>query len=174
MSLSLIWLLVGATLCLVELFVPTAFVLFVMGLSALAVALLATVIPSFGLQVFVWIVLSALTIAFSRRLTQQPTVPAMRDPIEAETLTEIPPNQAGRVLYKGNSWRACCDDRELMIPANQRVYVVGRQGNTLFVMPEHLLTALPESDNDRRWSQNASPLPAMDEPVANQESTEEG
>ena len=165
MSFPLLWLLVGAALCLVELFVPTAFVLFVMGLSALAVALIANVIPVFGLQVLVWIVLSAITIAASRRLTQQPTVPAMRDPTEAETLTEIPPNQAGRVRYKGNSWRACCDDRELSIPANQRVYVVSRQGNTLFVMPEHLLTALPDSSSDRVWVENASQLPPLEEKV---------
>ncbi len=141
----LFWLLFGSALCLVEVFVPVAFVSFVMGLSALAVAVLIRFVPffdlSFGLQVVVWLAISAAAIFWSRRFAQQSTGPTMRDPTEGETLTEIPPGETGRVRYKGNSWRACCDDREISIPANQRVYIVRRQGTTLIVMPEHLVDA---------------------------------
>jgi membrane protein implicated in regulation of membrane protease activity len=56
-----------------------------------------------------------------------------------ETLTEILPGQAGRVLYEGNSWRARCDDDKLSLAPGQKVYVVSREGTTLIVMPENIL-----------------------------------
>nr|WP_306459810.1 hypothetical protein [Dolichospermum heterosporum] len=40
-SSSLIWLLAGSVLCLTELFLPSAFVAFMMGISALIVGLLS-------------------------------------------------------------------------------------------------------------------------------------
>jgi membrane protein implicated in regulation of membrane protease activity len=61
------------------------------------------------------------------------------DDKEATTLTEIPAGQTGRVLYEGNSWQAKCGDQELAIAANQAVYVIGRKGTTLIVMPDYLL-----------------------------------
>ena len=57
------------------------------------------------------------------------------DAIAGETLTAIEPGQTGRVLYEGNSWRAECEDQEITIAASQKVYVVGRKGNTLIVYP---------------------------------------
>lgn len=144
-SPALFWLLFGSALCLVELFVPVAFVSFVMGLSAIVVAAMLQFVPffnlSFGLQVVVWLSLSAAAIFFSRRFTQKNTVSAIRQPTEAETLTEIPAGKPGRVRYKGNSWRACCDDRDMTIPPDQKVYVVRRQGNTLIVLPEHIVNS---------------------------------
>jgi membrane protein implicated in regulation of membrane protease activity len=59
------------------------------------------------------------------------------DATEAETLTEILPGKTGRVLYEGNSWNARCDVGGTIAP-QQRVYVVGRKGTTLIVVPELL------------------------------------
>lgn len=137
LSPTLIWLLVGAILCLVEFIVPTAFIAFVMGISALIVAAASTIIP-LGLQIVLWMVLSLALTFYSRRLVQQKTTRKL-DATEAETLTEILPGKIGRVRYEGNSWAARCEDHTLTIAPNQTVYVVSRKGTTLSVMPEHLL-----------------------------------
>jgi len=43
----------------------------------------------------------------------------------------------GRVLYEGN-FLARCDDHNLAIAPNQKVYLVRREGTTLIVLPENL------------------------------------
>ncbi|MFB2771068.1 NfeD family protein [Pelatocladus sp. BLCC-F211] len=138
-SSTLIWLLVGAGLCLMELFLPTAFVALMMGISALVVALLSPVIlVKLWLQLVVWILLSVLLIWLCRRLmTPVGSKSKIQDATTAETLTEIPVGKAGRVLYEGNSWRAQCYDEHLAIAPHQKVYVVRREGTTLIVMPEY-------------------------------------
>lgn len=139
-SPALFWLIAGAVLCLVEVPVPTAFTAFTMGLAAIAVALVAWIFPSyFGWQVLLWMGLSTGGVFLTRRLLPKRQARTLEESKEAETLTEIPPGQAGRVLYEGNSWRAKCDDRDLAIAANQKVFVVRREGTTLIVMPESLL-----------------------------------
>ncbi|NJM73409.1 MAG: NfeD family protein [Scytonema sp. RU_4_4] len=140
-STTLIWLLAGSALCLMELLLPTAFVAFMMGISALIVAFLSQIIlGKLWLQVVVWLLLSTALIILSRRFVTLPRRTAkIQHAIIAETLTEIPAGKPGRVLYEGNSWRARCDDEKLSIPANQRVYVTRREGTTLIVMPENLL-----------------------------------
>ncbi len=140
-SATLIWLIIGTALCLMELFLPTEFVTLMMGISAFVVALLAGVIlGKLWLQVLVWLLLSAVLLVFSRRLlAPRRRSSQIQDAITAETLTEIPPGKTGRVLYEGNSWRARCDDEKLTIAPQETVYVVRRQGTTLIVMPERLL-----------------------------------
>jgi membrane protein implicated in regulation of membrane protease activity len=139
MSLSptVIWLLIGTGLCLTELVLPTAFVAFVMGISAFAVALVAGLIP-LNLQVALWALLSLVLVLLSRRLVRSRAAIKL-DATEAETLTEIQPGKAGRVLYEGNSWAARCDDPTIAIAPHQKVYVVARKGTTLIVVPENLL-----------------------------------
>ncbi|MBD2360379.1 NfeD family protein [Anabaena minutissima FACHB-250] len=137
---TLIWLLAGAALCLTELFLPSAFVAFMMGISALIVALLSQFGLALWMQVAAWLLLSTLLIVLSRRFFQpRRRKSKIQDAITAETLTEIPAGKTGRVLYEGNSWRALCDDEQLNVAAHQRVYVVRREGTTLIVMPENLL-----------------------------------
>ncbi|WP_414550303.1 NfeD family protein [Anabaena sp. CCY 0017] len=140
-SYTLIWLLAGSVLCLMELFLPSAFVEFMMGISAFLVALLSLVgLGNLWLQVAAWLLLSTVLIVLSRRFLQprrrKSKMPAT---VVAETLTEIPAGETGRVLYEGNSWRAQCDDEQLSVAPNQRVYVVRREGTTLIVMPDYLL-----------------------------------
>lgn len=139
MSPTIFWLLAGAVLCLMELFVPTAFIIFMMGLSAFVMAALSLVLPVVSLQVAMWMLLSVASIFSLRRLLPNVKVAALNDAQEVETLTEIPAGEAGRVLYEGNSWRAKCEDETLAIPANQKAIVIRREGNTLFIMPEKLL-----------------------------------
>jgi membrane protein implicated in regulation of membrane protease activity len=134
---TIIWLIVGTALCLVEVVVPTAFVACVLGISALVVAAVAHLIP-LGFQIVLWMVLSLSLVFYSRRLVQYKAARKF-DATEAETMTEILPGQSGRVRYEGNSWAARCEDDEMAIAPNQKVYIVARQGTTLIVMPQHLL-----------------------------------
>ncbi|MBE9004819.1 NfeD family protein [Fortiea sp. LEGE XX443] len=139
-SFTLVWLLAGSVLCLSELFLPSAFVAFMMGISAFIVALLSLFGLSLWLQVAIWLLLCATLIVLSRRFLQpRRRKSKIQDAIIAETLTEIPAGKTGRVIYEGNSWRARCDDDKLDVAPHQRVYVVRREGTTLIVMPENLL-----------------------------------
>jgi membrane protein implicated in regulation of membrane protease activity len=140
-SLSVIWLLAGLVLCFWELFLPTAFVALMMGISALVVALLSQIgLGILWLQIVVWLVLSTLLVVLSRRFIRQRRPKSkLQDAVTAETLTEIPAGETGRVLYEGNSWRAKCDDDKLNLASHQLVYVVRREGTTLIVMPENIL-----------------------------------
>jgi membrane protein implicated in regulation of membrane protease activity len=135
----MLWLLAGSVLCLLELFVPTAFVAFLMGISALIVALVASIAPQFSVQVVLWLLLSTTLVFLSRRFLPHPRASKNLDAREARTLTEIPAGETGRVLYEGNSWRARCEDEAEAIAPNQKVYVVRREGTTLIVVPQNLL-----------------------------------
>lgn len=139
-NITFIWLIFGAGLCLTELFLPTAFVALMMGISAILVALMSLFIGNVWLQGLAWLSLSTFSVVYTRRLVSQPRSKSkIREAIIAETLTEISPGKPGRVLYEGSSWRARCDDTKLAIAPNAPVYVVGREGTTLIVIPENLL-----------------------------------
>ena len=141
-TFTFIWLLAGSILCLTELFLPSAFVAFMMGISALMVGLLSYLgIGNLWIQVAAWLLLSTTLTILSRRFLQQRRRKSLiQDAAIGETLTEILPGQVGRVLYEGNSWRAKCDDHKITLPSQQTVYVVRREGTTLIVMPDNFLS----------------------------------
>lgn len=140
MSLAIFWILLGVALCVMELMIPTAFLESALGVSAIAVGVLVMLLPiAFSWQVALWMVLSMLMFWALRRFSPRRQPPALMDSTEARTITSIPAGQSGRVIYEGNSWPACCSDRDVAIATNQTVIVVGRQGNTLIVMPESAL-----------------------------------
>ncbi len=139
MNTPLLWFIAGIILCLMELFLPTAFVEATLGVSALGVALVALVVPNFGLQVAIWMGFSAFLVWALRRWMPKGVPYILAASTEAETLGEIPAGATGRVLYEGSSWQARCEDDSLAIAPHQRVIVVGRRGNTLLVMPESAL-----------------------------------
>jgi membrane protein implicated in regulation of membrane protease activity len=138
-DMTVFWLVAGLVFCLMELVVPTAFIELTMGISAIALAFLSPFIPHLGLQVLLWIILSMVLTLVLRRLFPQKTHRLLEDSKEAETTTEILPGQTGRVLYEGGSWQARCSDERMAIASHQKVYVVGRKGTTLIVLPQNLL-----------------------------------
>jgi membrane protein implicated in regulation of membrane protease activity len=141
-SPMIFWLIVGTMLCLVELAVPTAFTAFMMGIAALAVAMVLLVLPiPLALQVILWMGFSLAFVYAVHRFMPKHKNRAIAESTEAKVLTEILPGEIGRVIYEGNSWQARCSDEKMAIAANQKVYVVGREGNTLFVMPINLLSS---------------------------------
>jgi membrane protein implicated in regulation of membrane protease activity len=126
-------------LCVAELVVPTAFTLFVLGLSAFLVSLVTLVLPlKMGFQVALWMLFSVAFVFLSHRLMPKRKVASIQEATEAKTLTEILPGETGRVIYEGNSWPARCDDEKVAIAPQQKVYVVRREGTTLIVMPENM------------------------------------
>lgn len=133
------WVVVGLVFCLMELFLPTAFIEFTLGISALIVAAVALIMPSFGAQVVLWIALSVLCNLLLRRFLPKSMPKELEESREARTLTAIPPGKTGRVIYEGNSWQARCEDDEIAIAADEAVHVVRRKGTTLYVLPERLL-----------------------------------
>lgn len=137
------WFLAGIGLCAVELVIPTAFTAFIMGLSAFLIALLLLVwpLPTF-LQVVLWVAISLLLVYLSHRWMPRKTAHTLREATEAEMIAAISPGQFGRVFYEGGSWRAKCGDETIAIQAGERVYVVGREGTTLIVLPRQGI--LPE------------------------------
>jgi membrane protein implicated in regulation of membrane protease activity len=139
-STTVIWLIIGASLCLAELVFPTAFIALMMGISALIVALMAGIFTKLWLQVVVWLAIATALVLISRSFAPSPRHSSkFRDATVGETLTEILAGETGRVIYEGNSWRAKCDDEKLAIASGQQVYIVRREGTTLIVMPENLL-----------------------------------
>lgn len=132
---TLLWLGLGVLFCLMELFLPTAFVELAMGLASFAVALLSLVIPQYPIQIFLWMVFALVFLFSLKRFVPKKNSYLLAEATEAQTLTSIEPGKMGRVLFEGNSWQARCEG-EFLIPANSKALVVGRQGNTLLVLPE--------------------------------------
>lgn len=134
-TFTLLWLGLGVLFCLMELFLPTAFVELATGLAAFAVALLSLVIPQLSIQIFLWMVFALVFLFSLKRFVPTKNSYLLAEATEAQTLTSIEPGKIGRVLFEGNSWQARCEG-DFLIPANSKALVVGRQGNTLLILPE--------------------------------------
>jgi membrane protein implicated in regulation of membrane protease activity len=136
----MVWLLVGSALCILEVLIPIDFTPLMMGLCAFLVALIALVIPQWtGLQIFLWIALSISSIILVYRFLPNRTSTKILDRTCGEAITEILPGKTGRVLYEGGSWKARCGDDITAIAPGESVYVIGREGTTLLVMPNSIL-----------------------------------
>ena len=130
-----LWLGLGVAFCVFEFITPTALVEMMMGISAFLVAVISLVLPQFYLQALLWLIISVILIGVIRKFAPKKKPRILQSDVEAETLTQIPAGRTGRVIYEGSSWQARCEDETLEISSNTKVYVVGRKGTTLFVIP---------------------------------------
>jgi membrane protein implicated in regulation of membrane protease activity len=138
--LTLLWIIAGGILCLIEFIFPTAFVALMMGVAALLVAAISLILPHYTLSVILWLLFSTVFVVLSRRFfTPKRQALTTAEELEAETITAIPAGSTGRVLYEGNSWRAKCADVTIDLAPQEPVYIVRRQGNTLIVLPIKML-----------------------------------
>jgi len=149
---AIIWAILGVILGSSELLFPKTlpkafkFMPLIMGICALIVAFLlwrSNVfyrIPT-NLQILYWMSLSSACTLWIRPLFRQKKTSSIFETTEAVTLTEIPVGDIGRVRFEGNSWAACAENSHQPIPAQTKVYVLRREGNTLIVVPHHLLDA---------------------------------
>ncbi|MEO0854034.1 MAG: NfeD family protein, partial [Cyanobacteria bacterium J06648_11] len=128
--------LLGIGLIVAEFFLP-GLVAGAIGLAALAAAGLAFFAPPV-VQLVAWVVLSTTFVWLGRRLVPK-TASILEESREARSQAAIPAGEKGRVLYEGTTWNAKCSIEGVEIPANRELYVVERKGNTLLVLPTHLL-----------------------------------
>lgn len=139
---TLFWTLAGGILCMMEFVFPTAFVSFMMGIAAFLVAIVSLFLPQYTILMGLWLIFATGLIILSRRFfTPKHKVSITGDDEEAKAISGIPAGCTGRVLYEGNSWQAKCADEARDIAPNESVYVVGKQGNTLIILPSRMLEA---------------------------------
>lgn len=105
-----------------------------LGIAAIITAIAALRVPSPLAQMVLWGVLSFTLASLMRSLMPKEAKTLAHD-TEAWVRTTIPANGMGRVIYEGTLWQARCQLPDVAIAPQQQVYVVGRQGNTLFVIP---------------------------------------
>ena len=153
------WLLLGLVVSSLEYFLRKfitktyRFVVLMIGVSSILMAFilwriedifniywptLMSVEGALTLQILYWIGLAFTFIFWVRPMFYRVQISTMVESNEAETLTEIHPGQIGRVLYEGCSWQARCEHCQETIAPHQKVYVVDRRDNILFVIPEDL------------------------------------
>ncbi|MDJ0897347.1 MAG: NfeD family protein [Xenococcus sp. MO_188.B8] len=137
MSLTILWLVVGIALCLLEFFFPTAFVVLMMGFAALVVAGVSLLIPHAVFLVGLWLILStSFTILSRKLLTPRAKSRYLGDDKEGTIISAIEPGRTGRVLYEGNSWRAKAADPSIAIADEEIVHIIEIKGNTVIVLPK--------------------------------------
>lgn len=146
--MPLFWGVTGVSFCAIELWVQKYWghkyqaIAFIMGMIALIMGLRSSsplMAVQFKWQVLYWMGLSTISVIWLRPMfIKGKRTIAVPDASEARTLSAILPGEVGRVLYEGSSWPAQCDDRDLAIAANQKVYVLRCEGNTLIVVPQQL------------------------------------
>lgn len=129
----ILWLIFGLGCLGISLlaFEPTVAAL---GLAAVITAIVALSVQQFGVQLLLWGILSTALAIVMRGLVPKES-PDLKPSDEAEVSLTIPPGGEGEVSYEGSLWSARCQISDTAIAAGQLVYVVGRHGNTLIVLP---------------------------------------
>ena len=110
------------------------------GLAAIITAIAAISIQQLTLQLIIWGVLSVALTVLMRGMVPKESAD-LRPVSNAEVVREIPQGYAGEVAYEGSLWKARCQVSDITISEGEQVHVVGRQGNTLIVIP----TRFPDS-----------------------------
>jgi len=129
-----VWLLLGLFGLAINLLVPEP-TLGALAFSAIITAIVALTIPNVTIQILVWAVLSVTLALLMRGFVPSSSAPGLEEPSEAEVCITIPRGGVGEVSYEGSFWSARCQISDVTIDAGQRVHVIGREGNTLLVMP---------------------------------------
>ena len=137
-----IWLVFGIALILLELVLPTFFILW-FGIGAVLVSLVALLAPSLQLdmQGLLWIVFSSITtVVWFKVFRKKPDVRWTADSVIGEVgllTASVSPFQKGRVRFQkpilGNEEWICVADSD--IAAGQRVRLAAVEGNTARVTP---------------------------------------
>ncbi len=105
-----------------------------LGLAAIITAIAALSVPSILMQLLIWGVLSIALSVVLRGMVPKKSKD-LRGNIDAIVSETIPKGGLGVVSYEGAIWKARCQISDITVTPGQTVQVVGRQGNTLLVMP---------------------------------------
>lgn len=114
-----------------------------LGIAALITAIAALTVKNLGIQLLIWGVLAiALALVFRGFVPRESK--ALTPSTEAEVSKTIPRGGIGEVAYEGTLWSARCQISDLSVAIGEVVQVIGRQGNTLIVLP----TSFPDFDQE--------------------------
>lgn len=105
-----------------------------LGFAAFITAIAALSVPELATQLLIWGVLSVSLAVLMRGMVPRESR-QLRHATEAEVVDIIPRNGFGHVIYEGSLWKARCQFSDVAIVVGHKVHVVGRDGNTLIVVP---------------------------------------
>lgn len=105
-----------------------------LGFAAIITAIAALSVKNLAVLMLIWGVLSVSLAVVLRGLVPRESR-ELKPATEAEVSRTIPPGGVGEVTYEGSYWTARCQVSDIPIAVGQIVHVVGRQGNTLIVLP---------------------------------------
>lgn len=128
-----LWLITGLVFLGIAMlaFEPTIVAL---GFAAMITGIAAISVKDFSIQLLLWGVLSVSLAIVLRGLV--PRQSKDLGPVTQASVSQpIPPGGVGEVTYEGSFWTARCQISDVAIAVGQIVQVVGRQGNTLIVLP---------------------------------------
>lgn len=138
---SFLWGLIGLLLIVSEMIIP-GFTIFFFGLGALLVSLVALVFPflsgSFAWQIVLWMAASVFSFVFLRKRFRRLFRGTLLDRMPTDDVGEravvleaISPEKAGRVRYRGTSWKAVSLTESF--EAGDEVSIIEEDGITLTV-----------------------------------------
>jgi membrane protein implicated in regulation of membrane protease activity len=132
-NIHILWLIGGFVFLALGLMIgePVAAAL---GIAAIITAIAALTVSSISIQLLIWGVLSIALSVVLRGMVPKKSKD-LRSNIEAIVSETIPKGGLGVVSYEGAIWKARCQISDITVTPGQTVHVVGRQGNTLLVMP---------------------------------------
>nr|WP_228035107.1 NfeD family protein [Oculatella sp. LEGE 06141] len=107
-----------------------------LGFAAFITAIAALSVPAFATQLLIWGVLAVSLAVLLRGMVPRESR-ELRHSTEAEVVDGIPPGGLGHVIYEGSWWKARCQFADMAIVVGHKVHVVGRDGNTLIVVPNN-------------------------------------
>lgn len=148
-GLAYFYVISGIAFCLTELLLPKniaqkyRYVALMMGIGSLIISLqMWRKLPIIrfltnGLLIVYWMAICFALVFWIRPIFFKSKTNKIKDADEAKTLSEILPGKMGKVLYEGGIWSAVCKNCTEVIPADQEVYVLGREGNTLIIAPHN-------------------------------------
>ncbi|MBD2459759.1 NfeD family protein [Oscillatoria sp. FACHB-1407] len=129
----ILWLLAGLMFLGIAMlaFEPT---IVAFGFAAIITGIAAISVREFSIQLLIWGVLSVSLAIVLRGFV--PRHSKDLGPVTQASVSQtIPPGGVGEVTYEGSYWTARCQISDVAIAVGQIVQVVGRQGNTLIVLP---------------------------------------
>jgi membrane protein implicated in regulation of membrane protease activity len=131
-----LWLLGGLVFLVLSLSAGGEPVVASLGLAALITAIVAITVSSAPTQFIIWGILSIALAVVLRGLVPKGSRD-LKSNIEATVSETIPRGGIGLVSYEGALWKARSQISDAAIPPGKIVYVVGRQGLTLMVIPAY-------------------------------------
>lgn len=130
----LLWLTVGLLTLALSFATPEP-TISALGIAAVITAIAALSVTNVSIQFLIWAILAVILALILRGMVPAESAAGLEDPPEANVQITIPRGGIGEVTYEGSYWSARCQISDVSIAVGETVRVVGRQGNTLIVLP---------------------------------------